>query len=101
MVPLGLPSARSMAQTLRLRFEYYIYYINFYNNNNIIIIIIIQKKYNYNNYYFDHKKSLKTRSQIHNCQGKKFHATIYNIIGIMAMPEGIYISFYLRVHVEL
>ena len=35
MVPLGLPSARPMAQALRLPFEYYIYiYINVIFANN-------------------------------------------------------------------
>ena len=30
MVPLGLPSARPMAQALRLPFEYYYYYYYYY-----------------------------------------------------------------------
>ena len=39
MVPLGLPSARPMAQALRLPFEYYIYiyYIIIYKPINILV----------------------------------------------------------------
>ena len=45
MVPLGLPSARPMAQALRLPFEYYIIFIIVNNYNfkfNIIIILFVE-----------------------------------------------------------
>ena len=48
MVPLGLPSARPMAQALRLPNEYYILLkSNNYNNTTCIINSIVIKPYKY------------------------------------------------------